>query len=331
MSPAVTPIQANIDSETRPTCSSCVGELADSALRCTNCKAYVHLRCSGLPDHQLLRLSFTQASYMCLMCIKTKELENDEEKYSAEITKIKELITKEMSIIEQAESEANRSSQTVDIASGDAREVNIESNPGRTKKPGICRLYVNRKCKHGLKGNGCKFEHPKICKYYAKHGDNRSGGCRKGDRCRFAHPKICFQAQGGFACNRKNCNFLHPYGFKYSDGYDNIVNRGNFQLPETVTYAGPIQTQGAVKIANAREVTSITNPQNFMNRETPQVNRQQAGNDFLEIREQLEAQSNTMKIIQQQLATLMRERFSSGPPPDHQQLASNRPYSTPHF
>ena len=190
--------------------------------------------------------------------------------------------------------------------------MNVEPNPASTKKPGICRFYVNRNCKHGPKGNGCEFEHPKICKYYAKLGENRSGGCRKGDRCRFAHPKMCFQTRGGFACNRKICNFLHPYGYKYSDGDDLTINHGNSKLTETVNYPRPIQTQGGVKSANTREVMSITNPQNFMTGETAQVNRQETGNDFLEIREQLEAQSHTMKMIQQQLATLMRERTFQG-------------------
>ena len=53
------------------------------------------------------------ASYMCSCCIKTKELDNDDEKYSTEITKIKEIMTKEMPIIELAESEANKSFQDV--------------------------------------------------------------------------------------------------------------------------------------------------------------------------------------------------------------------------
>ena len=153
------------------------------------------------------------ASCMCSCCIKTKELDNDDEKYSTEITKIKEMKTKEMSIIELAESEANKSSQNVmEINESEGTSKNV--NKIEAKKARIFPFYVNKNCKHGLKGNGCMYEHPKICKFHAKLGDNRRGGCKKGDKCKFAHLKICWQAQGGWICSRKICHFLHPTAAK---------------------------------------------------------------------------------------------------------------------
>ena len=91
MSPAVTPIPPTTGEETRQKCLSCKGALADSALKCDTCTEYVHLRCSGLPDYQLIRLAVSQCSYNCSDCVKAKDLRGDDEKHKLEATKIKEL------------------------------------------------------------------------------------------------------------------------------------------------------------------------------------------------------------------------------------------------
>ena len=106
MSPAVTPVPPTTGEETRQKCLSCEGALADSALKCDTCTEYVHLRCSGLPDYQLIRLAVSQCSYNCSDCVKAKDLRGDEEKHKLEATKIKELKEKEIAIV-QTESNVN--------------------------------------------------------------------------------------------------------------------------------------------------------------------------------------------------------------------------------
>ena len=309
MAPAVTIIPQATADEARPTCSACVGELADSGLKCNNCKAFVHLRCSELPEYQLIRLSFTQASYMCLKCVKTKELDDDEEKYSAETTKIKELIAQEMSIIELAEKEANK---TLMENHQNSDAADISSGANQAKKKGICHYYVNRKCKHGPKGDGCKYEHPKICRYYAKLGENRRGGCKKGEQCRFAHPKICFQAQGGWVCNRKNCHFLHPYGFKNKEVEEKTGGDENSSRPSPGELGVPNTQVRVLKRPSPNEARVTRTSQNLSENETNPAQKKDNRNDFLEMKEQLEVQNQTMKIIQQQLSLLMRERTLLG-------------------
>ena len=105
MSPAVVPVSPTQDGEASPTCSKCLGTLSDVALKCKGCQVYVHLRCSDQADYQLVRFSVTQAAFACTNCVKTKD--TTEDKYEEELAKIKEILAKEESIIEQSEREAN--------------------------------------------------------------------------------------------------------------------------------------------------------------------------------------------------------------------------------
>ena len=73
MSPASVAVAATEDGEAAPACMKCLGDLSDVALRCKNCSACVHLRCSDLPDYQLVRFTVTQAAFCCANCVKTKD------------------------------------------------------------------------------------------------------------------------------------------------------------------------------------------------------------------------------------------------------------------
>ena len=124
MSPAVSSIPPTQDDETRATCSSCVSPVSDLALKCTHCQAYTHLRCSGLPDYQLVRLLVTQSSYSCVSCVKSKDVKDD--KYDQELTRVNETIAKEISIIDQINAEANNSI-TADIEELNQTDLRTEN------------------------------------------------------------------------------------------------------------------------------------------------------------------------------------------------------------
>ena len=186
MTPAVATVPQATGDEGSHMCSRCLGDLADTALRCSNCRGFTHLRCSELPAYQLVRFSLSQAAFMCTTCVKTKDAEDDSEKYDSECTKVTEIMAKELSILEKREDRDN----------DDTQETGETVQNNQTKlKPKICFQYINRKCKFGPKGEGCKYDHPKICRFYTKSGDKK-GGCKKGDKCNFTHPKLCWQAMG---------------------------------------------------------------------------------------------------------------------------------------
>ena len=46
---------------------------------------------------------------------------------------------------------------------------NLSSQIGNKEKKTICRFYKTGNCKHGLKGNDCKFLHPRMCRKFTLH------------------------------------------------------------------------------------------------------------------------------------------------------------------
>ena len=128
--------------------------------KCGNCQGHVHLRCSGLPDYQLVRLSVTQSSFSCSNCVKSKDLKGDNAKYDAELNKLKELIAKEESLINQISEQSTISPPENSANANTSEEVRTQETA--TTKP-VCKYYMQRSCRFGKKGEGCKFSHPKLC------------------------------------------------------------------------------------------------------------------------------------------------------------------------
>ena len=205
MAPAVVKIP-QVEGEARNSCISCKGELTDSALRCNNCQKYTHLSCSNVPKYMLIRFSITQASYICPSCVKSKDLSGDEEKYSEEATKIAEIIAKESSLVSKAAEQANKSNSEIpdNNATGESNGNNIE--PTNANPLPVCKYYLQKGCKHGKKGSGCNYSHPKLCFSFIKRGE-KSGGCKKGDQCNYVHPKLCRRALDTRVCTNDRCRF----------------------------------------------------------------------------------------------------------------------------
>ena len=303
MTPAVTAILAIPEGVAHPTCTSCLGGLADIALRCNTCKTYVHLRCSGMPEYQLARLSISQAHYLCTICVKAKDFEENAVKYDAECTKIQEVFAKELSIIERTDDDANRTQI-------EEREQNVEivSHPKTSK---ICFRFINRNCKFGPKGEGCRFDHPKICRFFARMGERR-GGCKKGEKCKFVHPKLCWLTTGGHECNRKNCHFLHPYGLKvHQDGKEDTSMENPGQAQSYKSRFDPVKNRGGSNEKNSQRqgVAWSTRDSNQENRPEQTEGNRSTQVNFLDIRELLEAQHQMMRQMQQQMMSLMREKM----------------------
>ena len=77
----------------------------------------------------------------------------------------------------------------------------------------ICKFFLSKKCKHGIKGAQCKFKHPTICKTLLEHG-NSEKGCKKGESCSEFHPKMCYNSLKNKECFFKNCRYYHVKGTK---------------------------------------------------------------------------------------------------------------------
>lgn len=234
MSRALVQIPPTPEGEDRPVCLSCMGVVAESALKCGHCGGHVHLRCSELPQYHLIRLAATQSSFSCSGCVKVKDCRGDVAKYNAEFDKVKELIELEESVVKEITDPLTDNS--LPLSTEDTTELhernsstgiqNDKMNNQNKSVPGkVCKFYLRRNCRHGLKGDECKYLHPKICFKWLRNGSDR-GGCKK-DNCSFFHPKLCTISIKSRKCSRKNCNLFHVKGTKTYDHLQNL-NDGNW-------------------------------------------------------------------------------------------------------
>ena len=76
----------------------------------------------------------------------------------------------------------------------------------------VCKFFLYKKCKHGMKGNKCKYSHPPLCKKLMKYGRSEKG-CSKGKLCKEGfHPKMCRHSLNSGVCPFENCRFYHVSG-----------------------------------------------------------------------------------------------------------------------
>ena len=94
----------------------------------------------------------------------------------------------------------------------------LHSQDGQARTTPVCKFYLQKSCKHGKKGEGCKYSHPKLCFNFIRRG-NRRGGCRKGEQCTYVHPKLCTKALETKTCTNKKCRFYHIAGTKFTSNF----------------------------------------------------------------------------------------------------------------
>lgn len=230
-------------------CTGCNVDIEDRALRCTKCSGYVHLGCSGFPVYHLVRFESTKTTYVCYKCViedlgaekynkSAGAIEAEIQKFETarglansgsksrvcvekrekreEIRGIKDQTTviKDQGDVEAEVLEPNAPSlQELEHDDSIIRELRGEKTSSGAevarKRNRVCKHFLQKKCKHGKRGDECDFEHPKICFRFSKFGEKHPGGCKKGKKCQFYHPPLCWKSVNGEKCERKNCKFFH--------------------------------------------------------------------------------------------------------------------------
>jgi len=77
-----------------------------------------------------------------------------------------------------------------------------------------CRFYMKGKCKHGIRGKNCQYNHPKACTKLMKYGNKASKGCSAGSKCADFHPRMCSSSIKTGTCFNNMCPFAHVKGTK---------------------------------------------------------------------------------------------------------------------
>lgn len=76
----------------------------------------------------------------------------------------------------------------------------------------ICKFFLKGSCKHGLRGRGCNYFHPKKCKKFMEHGTRQPRGCNLGKSCKDFHPKMCLGSLRKGECFSESCHLNHIKG-----------------------------------------------------------------------------------------------------------------------
>ena len=78
----------------------------------------------------------------------------------------------------------------------------------------VCRFYKRGKCKFGIRGKKCQYNHPKACPKLMKHGNKGPYGCTAGTKCTEFHPRMCSSSINKRECFNEVCTFAHVKGTK---------------------------------------------------------------------------------------------------------------------
>ena len=111
-----------------------------------------------------------------------------------------------------------------------SKQKGLGPKSSQTRKEDICRYYKRGTCRHGwngAKGEGCQFEHPKMCFKYLKNGTHRIGGCTKKSKCLYYHPPLCKNSMAKRECANERCKFMHLKGTLKGPNEREIESNGN--------------------------------------------------------------------------------------------------------
>ena len=105
------------------------------------------------------------------------------------------------------------------------------------KKPSVCKHYTRGKCKYGIRGKDCPYEHPKACTKLLKHGNKMPRGCHEGSKCSNFHPRMCATSIKNGFCYNPNCSYVHVSGTKRHREIPSVPSSRNDISHEKVTSA----------------------------------------------------------------------------------------------
>ena len=160
-------------------------------------------------------LNFPGMVYLCKACEGSNSHTNQQAASSEPVSTMVE--SQEQSAQAPADSNIIReggtiSEITVDSRNRDTDEHEDEHNSNQNRKPIVCKFFKRNACRHGPKGDECKYAHPEICKKFIQHGTRQPQGCTKGSKCEHMHPQMCMSSLRRGKCLNKSCKFRHVKG-----------------------------------------------------------------------------------------------------------------------
>lgn len=121
----------------------------------------------------------------------------------------------------------------------ETRASNAESSHDSSAEKGsqhksetTCRYFRRGTCKHGIRGDDCRFSHPQMCRKFLQHGTRQPNGCKLGKKCKQFHPLMCMDSLKKSECLNDQCTYHHIKGTRRQPKV--AKNNQNPQTPSTV-------------------------------------------------------------------------------------------------
>ena len=93
-------------------------------------------------------------------------------------------------------------------------DVAETQNHQKEEKIGVCKFYLQRRCRHGrdgtklVNGKACRKSHPQLCKKFCNYGTMMRVGCQATD-CNYFHPPLYRNSELRNECLKENCKKHH--------------------------------------------------------------------------------------------------------------------------
>ena len=240
-------------------CQECQAGMSAETLKCSKCKLFSHIRCSGLPTWLIALYASSTRQYICKTCCQPmanfqQKLEEIETLVEAERNQIENIVLgSEERVNEATDNQNNSVYSDASSSSDDDDETSVAANDqvetGRTAESAstdrtneermtTIAQHVHENTPQVRNRAQNPGQQQRVCRFYAKKY------CRfgtKGEGCKFAHPKKCLKyishgTKGNRGCRKgAKCDFYHPplcYG-SVDKGECDVENCGYTHLKGT--------------------------------------------------------------------------------------------------
>ena len=181
---------------------------------------------------------------------------------------------------------------------------------GNENVPKVCNHYRNNNCRHGIRGRGCAFSHPKRCSKLMKYGTKKNQGCNLGKNCPDFHPKMCPTSIAKLECLDHKCNLCHVKGTKRRREQNlNMSNQDTTSRKSSHPKASSLEN---LSPTGTRHRDDSTEPQCVETEETRQIQR--TAEASISQRYFLDQINLLKKDFQEVVDQKIKSLFSSNPP-----------------
>ena len=205
-----------------PTCVKCQSPNT-YMIKCNLCKNFICYNCSLIPDAYYILYKNSGSVFRCIGCIKGN-LQERNINYETELdTLVQACAESSRNKLEQNGSDHSQNTtneENTQVTKDSDGLLEIDGHHDNLRNKRNCRYHLSGKCRYTK--NECRFEHPKLCRYFIRQKDDPRWGCKKRN-CAFYHPKLCYDLENYGDCNRRNCKYYHRTNAYYNNELGHVI------------------------------------------------------------------------------------------------------------